>query len=94
MSAQVERAWAGCPATERASGAILAHNYGAKAQRCSVTDAGLPTILSGHLSWQYRHPSQLPERFVLTVGYAPRGLELLCDSLAAARGYRQPLASG
>ena len=28
MAAQVERAWAGLPATERASGAILAHSYG------------------------------------------------------------------
>ena len=79
MTAQVERAWAGLPATERASGAILAHNYG-EASALQLYGRGLPTILSGHLSWQFWHPSRLPDRFVLTVGYRTPGLEVLCRS--------------
>ncbi len=71
MTAQVEQAWAGLPATERAGGAILAHNYG-EASALAFYGRGLPTILSGHLSWQYWHPSRLPDRFVLTVGYRHR----------------------
>jgi hypothetical protein len=79
MTAQVERAWAGRPATERASGAILAHNYG-EASALQLYGRGLPTILSGHLSWQFWHPSRLPDRFVLTVGYRTPGLGVLCRS--------------
>ncbi len=79
MAAQVERAWAGLPATERASGAILAHSYG-EASALQLYGRGLPTILSGHLSWQFWHPSRLPDRFVLTVGYRTPGLEVLCRS--------------
>jgi 4-amino-4-deoxy-L-arabinose transferase-like glycosyltransferase len=79
MTAQVERSWATLPAPERASGAVLAHNYG-EASALEFYGRGLPTILSGHLSWQYWHPKRLPDRFVLTVGYQTPGLEVLCSS--------------
>ncbi len=71
MTAQVEQAWRSVPAAERADGAILAHNYG-EASALQFYGRGLPTILSGHLSWQYWRPAHLPQRFVLTVGYAHR----------------------
>lgn len=79
MTGQVERAWAGLGRTERAGGMILAANYG-EASALSFYGRGLPTILSGHLSWQYWHPQQLPHHFVLTVGYQTRALTLLCSS--------------
>jgi hypothetical protein len=37
-------------------------------------------VLSGHLSWQYWRPRQLPQRFALTVGYDAYTLNRLCDS--------------
>jgi hypothetical protein len=79
MAAQVEQAWSGVPATERAGGAILAANYG-EASALQFYGRLLPTILSGHLSWQYWHPSRLPDHFVVTVGYHPHGLGMLCSS--------------
>jgi Dolichyl-phosphate-mannose-protein mannosyltransferase len=79
MTAQVEHAWAGVPAPERAGGAILAANYG-EASALQFYGRWLPTILSGHLSWQYWHPSRLPDRFVLTIGYHPHDLDVLCSS--------------
>ena len=71
MTAQVEHPWSALPLTERSDGAILAHNYG-EASALQFYGRGLPMILSGHLSWQYWHPSRLPHRFVLTVGYRHR----------------------
>jgi 4-amino-4-deoxy-L-arabinose transferase-like glycosyltransferase len=79
MTTQVERAWAELTPTERASGVILAGNYG-EASALQFYGRGLPPILSGHLSWQYWHPMRLAERFVLTVGYRAQALELLCSS--------------
>ena len=79
MTAQVQRAWTALPPNERAGGAILAANYG-EASALAFYGHGLPTILSGHLSWQYWHPSRLPQHFVLTVGYQAQGLALLCSS--------------
>jgi hypothetical protein len=79
MTAQVQRAWTALPANERNGGAILAANYG-EASALAFHGHGLPTILSGHLSWQYWHPSRLPQRFVLTVGYQPQRLAVLCTS--------------
>ncbi len=79
MTAQVDRAWNALPPTEQNGGAILAHNYG-EASALAFYGHGLPTILSGHLSWQYWHPSQLPQNFVLTVGYQAQDLPLLCSS--------------
>jgi 4-amino-4-deoxy-L-arabinose transferase-like glycosyltransferase len=79
MTAQVERAWAELPPAERDGGAVLASNYG-EASALEFYGRGLPTILSGHLSWQYWHPRRLPQRFVLTVGYQPQALAVLCTS--------------
>jgi len=79
MTSQVQRAWSSLPATERIGGAILAHNYG-EASALAFYDRGLPPILSGHLSWQYWHPERLPLRHVLTIGYQPQALKLLCSS--------------
>jgi 4-amino-4-deoxy-L-arabinose transferase-like glycosyltransferase len=79
MTAQVERAWAALPAAERAGGAVLAANYG-EASALEFFGRDLPPILSGHLSWQFWHPSQVPTRFVLTVGYGTLGLRVLCRS--------------
>lgn len=60
-------------------GAILAKNYG-EASALAFYGRGLPTILSGHLSWQYWHPRRLLERFAVTVGFDARTLETLCGS--------------
>jgi 4-amino-4-deoxy-L-arabinose transferase-like glycosyltransferase len=79
MTAQVERAWSMVPLKDRASGAILAANYG-EASALQFYGRRLPIILSGHLSWQYWRPQSLRQRFVLTVGYDPRALSLLCRS--------------
>jgi Dolichyl-phosphate-mannose-protein mannosyltransferase len=77
LTAQVERAWSKLPAAERADAMILASNYG-EASALQLYGRGLPPILSGHLSWQYWHPRRLPERYVLTVGYAGPALQRLC----------------
>ncbi|HLY49858.1 MAG TPA: glycosyltransferase family 39 protein, partial [Solirubrobacteraceae bacterium] len=79
MTAQVERAWAGVPATDRPGAAILAANYG-EASALQFYGRGLPTILSGHLSWQFWHPRRLPRHFLLTVGYSRSSLKILCRS--------------
>lgn len=79
MTAQVEHAWSALPAADRSNGAVLAHTYG-EASALAFYGRGLPTILSGNLSWQFWHPSRLPERFVLTVGYQTPDLEALCRS--------------
>ena len=71
--------WAVLAPGGRADGAILARNYG-EASALQLYGRGLPPILSGHLTWQYWRPDQLPERFVLTVGYRPQSLDLLCSS--------------
>jgi len=78
MTAQVERAWAALPADEQARGAILTADYG-EASALQFYGRALLPILSGHLSWQYWHPQQLPQRFVLTIGYQPQTLALLCN---------------
>ena len=79
MTAQVEHAWAALPANDRANGAILAAHSGEASAR-QFYGHGLGPILSGHLSWQYWRPRQLPQRFVLTVGYPSSGLHLLCSN--------------
>ncbi len=79
MTAQVEHAWSALSPADRSNGAVLAHNYG-EASALAFYGRGLPTILSGHLSWQFWHPNRLPERFVLTVGYRTPDLEVLCRS--------------
>ena len=77
MTAQVEHAWTELPSSDRTGAMILAGNYG-EASALQFYGRGLPAILSGHLSWQYWHPAQLPQRFVLTVGYDAPRLQLLC----------------
>jgi 4-amino-4-deoxy-L-arabinose transferase-like glycosyltransferase len=79
MTAQVSQAWRSLSAGERAGGAILAHNYG-EAAALQFYGGGLPTILSGHLSWQYWRPRRLSQRFVLAVGYRSPDLRQLCSS--------------
>jgi hypothetical protein len=79
MTAQVTRAWAALPPSERNGGAILASNYG-EASALAFYGHGLPAILSGHLSWQYWHPARLPQHFVVTVGYWPQRLAALCSA--------------
>jgi hypothetical protein len=67
------------PAGERRDGVVLAQNYGeAGALALMGPPRGLPTPLSGHLSWQYWHPAQMPERYALTVGYQKPQLRQLC----------------
>jgi hypothetical protein len=42
---------------------------------------GLPQPLSGHLSWQYWHPKQMPQRHAVVVGWWDRGaMDWLCAS--------------
>jgi hypothetical protein len=77
MTAQVEHAWKGLPPADHANAAVLAHNYG-EASALRFYGRGLPTILSGHLSWQYWHPQRLQQRFLLTVGYATPELRAMC----------------
>lgn len=79
MTSEVRRAWLKVAPSNRDGGAILAHNYG-EASALAFYGRGLPTVLSGHLSWQYWHPQQLPRRFVLTLGYSPPDLRRLCSS--------------
>jgi len=79
MTSQVQRAWSQLPPRDRAGGAILAHNYG-EASALALYGRRLPTILSGHLSWQYWRPQQLPRRFVLTLGYHQGESRVLCSS--------------
>ncbi len=60
---------------------VLAGNYGeAGALALLGTARGLPTPLSGHLSWQYWRPRSLPQRTALTVGIYPGDLATLCRS--------------
>jgi hypothetical protein len=70
LTAQTAAAWRSRTPAERAGGAIVAGNYGvAGALSLYGPRAGLPTPLSGHLSFQYWHPERMPERAVLLVGF-------------------------
>ena len=79
MTAQVEHGWASAGSTDRADGVVLTQNYG-EASALQFYGRGLPSILSGHLSWQYWRPKRLPQRFALTVGYSVGDLDNLCRS--------------
>ncbi len=79
MTAQVERAWQRLSNSERAGGVVLAENYG-EASALQFYGHNLGPVLSGHLSWQYWRPRQLPQRFALTVGYDADTLNRLCRS--------------
>jgi dolichyl-phosphate-mannose-protein mannosyltransferase len=81
LTDQTARAWRSLPPAERAGGAIVAGNYGeASALERYGPARGLPPVLSGHLSWQYWRPRELPQRFVLFVGYDAGSLSSLCAS--------------
>jgi hypothetical protein len=91
LVAQTATAWRSRTPAERAGGAIVAGNYGvAGALALFGPAAGLPTPLSGHLSFQFWHPARMPERAVLLVGFdqddalAPLG-QLWQSSFATAQ---------
>jgi hypothetical protein len=70
LVAQTAKAWNSRTPAERADAAIVAGNYGvAGALSLYGPAAGLPTPVSGHLSFQYWHPARMPQRTVLLVGF-------------------------
>lgn len=70
LVAQTATAWRSRTPAERAAAAIVAGNYGvAGALSLFGPAAGLPTPVSGHLSFQYWHPAKMPQRTVLLVGF-------------------------
>jgi hypothetical protein len=70
LVAQTSKAWNSRTPAERAAGAIVAGNYGvAGALSLYGPAAGLPTPVSGHLSFQFWHPAKMPQRTVLLVGF-------------------------
>jgi hypothetical protein len=70
LVAQTARAWHSRTPAERANGAIVTGNYGvAGALSLLGPAAGLPTPVSGHLSFQFWHPARMPQRTVLLVGF-------------------------
>jgi Dolichyl-phosphate-mannose-protein mannosyltransferase len=78
---QTAEAWSAIPAAERRDTALLAQNYGeAGALAYLGPRAGLPAPLSGHLSFQYWRPAELPKRHALTVGIDGAELTRLCTS--------------
>ena len=78
---QTAAAWNALPAAQRRDTALLARNYGeAGALARFGPRAGLPMPLSGHLSFQYWRPAELPERHALTVGMDGADLTRLCTS--------------
>jgi Dolichyl-phosphate-mannose-protein mannosyltransferase len=80
LTTQVVDAWDALPASSRADGAVVAHNYGEASALDLFGRGRLPLVLSGHLSWQYWRPAALPERHLLTVGFYPDELQRLCSS--------------
>ena len=79
MTVQVERAWGGLSGAERADAVVLTDNYG-EAGALQFFARGIGPVLSGHLSWQYWRPRELPQRFALTVGYSQDALGQICRS--------------
>jgi 4-amino-4-deoxy-L-arabinose transferase-like glycosyltransferase len=81
LAGTTARAWSSLPEGERRAGVVLARNYGEAGALAHYGPAlGLPAPLSGHLSWQYWRPRQLPQTFALTVGFGPDDLAALCTS--------------
>ena len=79
LTTETADAWKSLPAADRARAAIVAENYGeASALEHFGAARGLPQVLSGHLSWQYWRPRDLPERYALFVGFAHDRLIRLC----------------
>ena len=78
---ETARAWDQLAPDQRAQTVILAANYGeAGALDLWGPSHGLPTALSGHLSFQYWHPHQMRQRRLLTVGYDRAQLGRLCTA--------------
>jgi hypothetical protein len=83
LADETAAAWRSLQAEERAQAAIVARNYGeASALERFGPGRGLPAILSGHLSWQYWRPRDLPQRMVLFVGFDTSDLDRLCRTWA------------
>jgi 4-amino-4-deoxy-L-arabinose transferase-like glycosyltransferase len=82
MVAQTARAWNALPAAQRHGTALLAQNYGEAGALALYGRAdGLPTPLSGHLSFQYWHPPVMTERRALTVGFDQATLGRFCSAV-------------
>jgi 4-amino-4-deoxy-L-arabinose transferase-like glycosyltransferase len=72
-------AWRSLAPAERADGAIVARNYGeASALEHYGPSRELPSVLSGHLTWQFWRPEHLPQRYGLFVGFDRDTLRALC----------------
>jgi hypothetical protein len=81
LARQTARAWQAIPAAQRRDTALLAQNYGeAGALAYYGPRLGLPTPLSGHLSFQYWRPARLPQRHILAIGIDGDKLTQLCTS--------------
>jgi 4-amino-4-deoxy-L-arabinose transferase-like glycosyltransferase len=81
LADQTARAWRAIPPTQRHDTALLAQNYGeAGALALYGPSRGLPTPLSGHLSFQYWHPARMPQQHALAVGVDRSQLDRLCSS--------------
>ena len=79
MTADVQRAWRGVPAADRAGTVVLAGNYG-EAGAIAHFGHALPPVVSGHLSWQYWAPRPLTQRWAITVGYDRTWAATICRS--------------
>ena len=81
LAAQTGRAWRALPVSARGDSVVLAGNYGeAGALSLYGRRLGLPPPLSGHLSWQFWRPRDLPQGHALVVGYNRAFLERVCSS--------------
>jgi hypothetical protein len=79
LADQTASAWRSLPAAERANGAIVARNYAeASALEHYGPSRELPSVLSGHLTWQFWRPAHLPQRYGLFVGFDRDTLRALC----------------
>ena len=93
LVAQTSKAWHSRTPAERAGGAIVAGNYGvAGALSLFGPRAGLPAPVSGHLTFQYWHPAQMPQRAVLLVGFERADALAALRACDRARRRRQSLA--
>lgn len=73
--------WRSLPLSQRAQTALLAGNYGeAGALDLYGPSEGLPTAMSGHLSFQYWRPAALPQRRAVLVGFDPASVAQLCTA--------------
>jgi 4-amino-4-deoxy-L-arabinose transferase-like glycosyltransferase len=81
LTAQTAAAWRAIPPAERPATALIARNYGeAGALDHFGPAAGLPTALSGHLSFQYWHPARMPQTSAILVGFPPEQVARLCGT--------------